>query len=330
MKERLINAYRDRSLLLGLIGAALLLVGVAAAFLGPVEIYCFYLFGEGGRFHYEGFGFGSLLFGIITWQIFGYYLIALLCLPLGYAHVRPRRWARVAMLSLLWCALIVGLPLLVVFLLMLSFKELSNAGAMLVVIALAAAYLIMPGLCIRFYRSQGVKRAFEARDTAPHAIERLPLPVLVLGVLFLFYLLVLHVPLFFNGIVPLFGTWLSDMPGFGVLSLSIWGLAFVTWGVWRQKAWAWWSSWVYFGAMAASSVVTLAPSSLAEILSPMKLPPAEMEILANMPLQGVHLLPFVIVPLALTLVVILVSKRHFASRVFSPGAAEPRLTNYHP
>ena len=47
--------YQDRSLILVFIGVVLLLLGLAAAFLGPVEMYCFYLFSEGGRFHYEGF-----------------------------------------------------------------------------------------------------------------------------------------------------------------------------------------------------------------------------------------------------------------------------------
>ena len=75
---------RDRRPILVIIGVLLLLVGLGAAFLGPVEMYCFYLFSEGGRFHYDGFGFGSFMFGNIAWQIVGYYLIALVAVPLGY------------------------------------------------------------------------------------------------------------------------------------------------------------------------------------------------------------------------------------------------------
>ena len=82
----------DKSRTLAIIGALLLLVGAIAAFSGPVEMYCFYFFVEGGRFHFEGFGFGSLVFASIAWQIVGYYAIALLFIPLGYAHLRPRRW----------------------------------------------------------------------------------------------------------------------------------------------------------------------------------------------------------------------------------------------
>jgi len=107
--------YKDRSLVLALIGGFLLLVGLVAAFFGPIEMYCFYLFSEGGRFHYEGFGFGSFMFGNIACQIIGYYFIAALCIPLGYGHLKARRWARTLSLTLLECWLVVGAPLTVVF-----------------------------------------------------------------------------------------------------------------------------------------------------------------------------------------------------------------------
>ena len=103
MRETVSNAdYRDRSLILAVIGVLLLFVGIGAAFLGPAEMYCFYLFSEGGRFHYGGFGFGSFMFGNIAGQIVGYYLIAALFIPLGYGHLKVRRWARTLSLTLLW------------------------------------------------------------------------------------------------------------------------------------------------------------------------------------------------------------------------------------
>jgi hypothetical protein len=303
--------YKDRTPILALIGAGLLLVGVAAAFLGPIEIYCFYLFSEGGRFHYEGFRFGSLMFASIAWQVIGYYAIALLCIPLGYGHVRLRRWVRVSMLSLLWCGLILGLPLIVVFLFMLSVKDLSSTAGWLVFVALGLTYLTVPALLIRFYKSQDVRQTFEAKDARSYGIERLPMLVLVLVVLCIFYGVVMHVSLFFNGLFPLFGVWLSDIQGFIALDISIISLVCLTWGVLRQQTWAWWGSVTYFGLLTTSSVVTLARSSFSELLSPMQLPPFELEILKGVPLQGIHFVPFVGVPLLITLGVILLSKRHF-------------------
>lgn len=305
------ECYKDRTLVLAIIGALLLLVGVAAALFGPAEMYCFYLFSEGGRFHYEGFGFGSLMFGSIAWQIIGYYAIALLFIPLGYGHLRPRRWVRVLLLSLLWCGLIVGAPLMIVFLSMLSVKELSPTAALLVVVVLGMSYLIVPGLLIRFYKSQSVRQTFEAKDTNSYWIERLPMPVLVLAVLFIFYLVVLHVPIFFNGIFPLFGIWLSDIQGVLALDISIISLVCLTWGILRQRAWAWWGSVGYFGLQTFSLVVTLIQSSFSEMLSLMRFPPTEMDLLEGVPLQGVHFAPFIGIPLVITLGVIILSKRHF-------------------
>jgi multisubunit Na+/H+ antiporter MnhB subunit len=107
--------YRDRRPILAVIGCLLLLIGIAAALLGPAEMYCFYLFSEGSRFHYEGFGFGSFMFGNIASQIVGYYLIAIVLIPLGYGHLKVRRWARTLALTLVGFWLVVGVPLIVVF-----------------------------------------------------------------------------------------------------------------------------------------------------------------------------------------------------------------------
>jgi len=69
------------------IGALLLVVGSVAAVMGPLETHCFSLFSESGRFHYPGYGYGSFMFGNIACQIAGYYLIALILIPLGYGHL---------------------------------------------------------------------------------------------------------------------------------------------------------------------------------------------------------------------------------------------------
>ena len=65
--------HRDRTPIVVAFGLILLLIGAASAFIAALEMYCFYLFSEGGRFHYEGFGFGSFMFGNLAAQIVGYY-----------------------------------------------------------------------------------------------------------------------------------------------------------------------------------------------------------------------------------------------------------------
>jgi hypothetical protein len=305
--------YRDRRLILIAIGLLLLLVGAVAAVFGPLEIYCFYLFAEGGPFAYEGFGFGSFMFGNLALQIMGYYCIAALALPLGYGHLKLRRWAGTLALTLLWSWLVVGVPLAIVFFLILvTAKELSLAAIVVAVALLGLAYPTLPLLLIRFYRSCDVQQTLEAHDPNPSWIERRPLPVLVLCFLYLFYAVILHVPIFFRGIFPVFGTFLFDLDGITLLTASILGMGLLIWGTLRQRAWAWWAALLYFSLLTVSTILTFAATTYAELLAAMKFPPTEVEILDGIPLQGYHLALFFGLPLVLTLVAILRARRHFA------------------
>ena len=304
--------YRDRSLVLRLIGAVLLMVGVAAAFFGPLEIYCFYLFSEGGPFHYGGFGFGSFMFGNIAAQIIGYYLIAALLIPLGYGHLQVRRWARTLALALLQFWLVVGMPLtVIVFFILVTAKELSLITGVIAVVALALSYLFLPGLLIRFYQSRNVRLTFEGRDPNTYWIERLPRPALVLCALDIFYISALHVLILFNGIFPLFGVFVFDLQGILLLSVSIMVLYALVWGTLRLRPWAWWGGLAFLGLLTCSSILTLLKVSYLDILSKMRFAPLEMEALEGIPLQGFHLAVFFGIPFLLTLGVVIFSKRHF-------------------
>jgi hypothetical protein len=311
--------YKDRSRILKLIGALLLLVGVGAAALGPAEIYCFYLFSEGGPFHYEGFGFGSFMFGNLATQIIGYYVIAILLIPLGYGHLKLRRWARACSLTLLYSWLVLGVPLVIIFLFILfTAKDLSPLAALVALVLLGLSYLLFPPLLIRFYQGWNVRLTFESQDPGSHWIEQRPLPILVLCFLLLFYIIVLHILIFFRGIFPFFGKLLFEMDGILAIDISLLFLVWLLWGVARQRLWAWWGTAIYFGLLAVSSILTLAKSSYSDILSRLSFPPTEVEALDGLPFQGVHFAVLVGIPLILTLGAILLSKRHFGSIIESP------------
>ena len=306
--------HKDRSRALRMIGLLLLAVGVVCAFLGPVEMYCFYLFAEGGPFHYAGFGFGSLMFGYIAVQIVGYYAVALVCIPLGYGNIRVRRWARTLSLALLWFWLIVGLPLTILFFLILvTAKDLSLAAVVAAALVLVLSYPAVPILLILFYQSRDVRWTFAARDPNSYAVERIPLHSLVLATLYLFWAVVLHVPILFRGIYPAFGVLLFDLPGFLALDVSILLLVGLIWGTLTARGWAWWGGLLTFSALTFSTIWTFARYALSDILAGMHFPPKEMGILRGVPLHGVHLAVFFGVPLLGTLVAILLSKKHFAT-----------------
>lgn len=174
--------YKNCRPLLIVFGVALLLAGTAAAFLGLVELYVFSAFSLGGRFCYEGFG--SFMFGNIAAQIAAYYLVAAIGIPLGYGHLRMRRWARTLTLTLLWFWLVVGAPLTPVLMFMLlTVKDLSLLGGAILIAAGVRVYPVGPALLIGLYRSRDVRLTFERRDLRSYWTETTPSAILVLGTL---------------------------------------------------------------------------------------------------------------------------------------------------
>ena len=304
--------YRDRSLVLRLLGAAALLAGLSIAFLAPLETICFYWFGQGGRFHYPGFRFGSFMFANIAAQIACYYATGIGLTLLGYGHLARRRWVRPLALAGLNFWWLLGLPLCLVFgLVLVASKEVTPAFVLLVAVLLAAAYVGLPWVLRRFYRSRDLRLTLETRDPHEHGLERLPTPILTLCLLYLFYEIALHIPILLNGLFPLFGTFLTGLPGIAALDVSIWALAALTWGAFKRQRWAWWGGLVYWGGLTLSTVVTLASTGYLELLEILALPPREIAFLDGVPLQGVHLALFFGLVFALPLGWLIACKKHW-------------------
>jgi MFS family permease len=306
------SAYKDRTRVMAVIGVLLLLSGIAVGFLGPLEMYCFYLFSEGGRFHYEGFGFGSFMFGNIASQIVGYYLIAALFIPLGYGHLTMRRWVRPLALTLLWSWLVVGAPLIVVvFFILAASKDLSLPAALVALVFLGLSYLVFPGLLIRFYQGRHVRRTLETHDPKPRWIEDLPTPILVLSSLYVFYIIMLHILILFNGMFPVFGVFRFGLEGIVLLDIAMAGLVCIVWGTLRLRLWAWWGAVIGLGLFTFSTILTFFKSSYSTVLSALAFPPREMEFLGGVPFQGYHFAVLVGTPLLITWGVAVLSKRYF-------------------
>jgi hypothetical protein len=310
MEPRDDRSPRDVAALLRLIGVLLLLAGAGVAYLGPVELYCFYFFTEGGRFHYPGFGFGSFMFANLAAQIAGYYIIAAILIPLGYGHLRLRGWVGplVDALTHLW--VVAGLPFIVAFLfVLLSSKDLPQVVALAFVVLLAVSYPGLPWLVRRFYHGSRVRDTLARCDPRPHWLDERSAPALALAIIYAVGIVVLHLLILLHGIVPLFGTWVTGLTGITLLDLAIWVLAVLIWGTLRCDVWAWWGGLVYVATMAASSVLTLARTTWPGLLGLLELPPAEVEILDGIPLRGGHLAAMVGLPLALLLVEIIAARR---------------------
>lgn len=306
------NQRINLDLIVRLGGVPLLLLGLAALFIAPVEIQVYAQFEEGGRFAYEGFGFGSLMFAIITVQVLGYYFIALICLPLGYGHLRLRRWVRPLGEMLLIDWLVLGLPLtLIAFAMLLTSKDIPIGALPLLVVIFLFLYPLLPVALLFFYRSRPVRLLFEQDDLGPAALERKPMPHLVLGSLLTFFFLFLHLSLLFNGAFPLFGRYLFDLSGLLATEAAILLLALLAWGVFSGRLWAWWGALIYLMLTILSAATTFLVTTPADLFAGMNLAEMERDILRDIPLQGSHLLLFFIPPLLVTLALLIAWRRKF-------------------
>lgn len=306
------DGFKDHTLALRVTGAVMLVAGAGMAYLAIIEAYCFYLFGESGRFGYPGFGFGSFMFGNIAAQIVCYYTISATLVGLGYAHLRLRRWGRVAALALFRAWLVIGLPIVLgVLAILLASKELSVALVASAALCLLLSYAVLPWLAIRFYGGPNARRSFEQAHGAPAAIEAVPMPILALTILFALYILAMHLFVLFNGLFPLFGRWLTGLRGIQAVALSILALAAITWGGLARRRWAWWAAMIYFALLTSSALCTLATSSYLALLRILDFPAYEVDFLDGLPLQGTHLAALAGLPLVLTLLMIVGSRRHF-------------------
>lgn len=297
-------------------GALLLALGGSAALLAPAEMYCFYLFSEGGRFAYDGFGFGSFMFGIIAAQIAGYYLIAAALIPLGYGHLRLRPWSRVLGEGLVRVWIVAGLPLIAASLFVFAgTKAPSTSSAVAALVAATVSYVLLPFIALSFYRGSRTASVF-SRTRGTHAsCDGLAPRLVAICLLDVVYITAFHLLILFNGVFPVFVGWLSGLPGILVLDVLILALGILLWGTWQRRLWAWRGQLVYFGIMAVLWIGALARTRWDELLRLLSFPVYEVKILENMPLHGGHLAVLVGVPLILTLTTLIQARACFGDRI---------------
>jgi hypothetical protein len=291
------------------------LIGVVSALVGPAEMHVFYLFADGGQFHYEGAGFASLMFANIAIQIAGYYVIAGLCIPLGYGHLKLRWWAPAIMKTLLVDWLIVGLPLsLMALLILVTSKGVTSVTLPFVVLGFILLYPVLPIMLLRFYRSPSAQRAFQTAEVPSNWLSGTPEAVKVAVSLLVLLAVVLHFPLLFDGFFPVFGHAVLGLPGTVLVDLSIATTVILVWGISQRYYWSWWCAVVFLGLLTASCAATFLTITPHDIVAQLPLAPLEKGALSGIPMRGYHLALFVgVIPTA-TLVAVVVSRRSFIGR----------------
>lgn len=211
----------------------------------------------------------------------------------GIGSIRCRRWARALMLILAWAWLCVGLiSVPVMGFVMPGILATSTPkgqglpqGALVVILVVQLVFMtllmvVVPGVLVFFYQSRHVKATCETRDPVRRWTDACPLPVLALACfLWLGSVSMLIYPFAYGGVLPLFGTIVSGLPG----TL----LAVVLAGVWfwlgqmcyRIKIAGWWALLAILIVFSISSFITFLHLDIMDLYRKMGLPEAQLDLI---------------------------------------------------
>jgi hypothetical protein len=237
------SEYRDRTALLKLFGALLLVFGLGCLFMGGMTTLALLLGGAGQPGAPAPADARMVLPGLL------FYLFLAVCyVALGVGSLNVRRWARPLVLIFSWLWLFSGVVSLATVSLVLPklMESMRPPGADAQVMSfamgctfifLAVLYVILPGLLITVYGSRDVAATFAARDPVPRWTDRCPTPVLGLCLVLAYTALCwLFAPLLPLG--PMLGVSAPAVMALGAALAAL--LAALAWATFRLRPWAWW------------------------------------------------------------------------------------------
>ena len=263
-----------------------------------------------------------------------YIIIAAVLVGLGIGSVKSRRWARALSLIVAWSWLVMGVLIvgLMAFFLPSVLKASQPQGqtlpgpaqAVVMVISLVfmgILFVVVPGVLVFFYQSRHVKGTCEARDPLPGWTDACPLPVLALSLwLWLCAVTLLAVPLYTNGVLPVFGVLLSGLVGWLCcwMLAALWG--YCGWAIYRLRTVGWWIVLISLFVMAASAWVTFTRIDLMEMYRHMGYSERQIEMMKQVSLiQNPRMAYFSLAGIVPMVGLLLFVKRYFRSSAAKAG-----------
>ena len=293
-------------------------VGLVAAYYGPLEVYVFYMFSPGGRFAYDGFAVGTLWFAYLVLQNLGYYLIAVLLLPLGIGTFTLRRWAYTLTRVVLWLWLGAGILVSINWAVLVLYQLSANPSDPTTTLRTAVFSsililftLVIPVLLLCLYSRDAVRDIYEISDPRIYWTERYPFPMLIVLSIILVGILAFHVALFLQGLYPFFGEIIWGRSGVRWLAGNILIQLVILFGLIRLKRLALWSAVIYYSLLCLSAALSFYGHSLADVFNEMTLPQFELEFLARLKFMNGISMSFLIIPVVLALLGILIYSRKY-------------------
>ncbi|MDD5351058.1 MAG: hypothetical protein PHQ12_12670 [Chthoniobacteraceae bacterium] len=212
--------------------------------------------------------------GALWMPCFLYAGLAVTLVWLGIGSIMARRWARALLVLFAWGALITGLGAMVSLALMsgkilADFQAVQPPGAtplpesakttILVIMGgfFAVIFVLLPATWAFFYSRSSVKATCEARDPWERWTDRCPLPVLAAVLFSLFGAASMLITAFgFHGAIPVFGVYLTGLPG--ILLYVVWAAvwAYCARALYRLDSLGWWLCVAILCVAALSAALT--------------------------------------------------------------------------
>lgn len=256
-----------------LLGLLLLLIGLIGLYYGPLEIYCFYMFSESGKFYYEGFQIGSLWFTYLVIQNAAYYIVALLLIPIGIGTFKLKEWSRKLSLNLLYIWIILGISLISGFILSIpQFLQKINLSTILIIFVIMVTGIFIPFIFTKIYKNRSFRWLFKNNN---NWIDKIPQVILLICSLNLIFILFLHVSTLLQFIFPFFGKIILHREAVPYISSSIFILAILTYGIWIKYFLAFWGLIIYYVTMIITILMTFSQYRLSDIMNLLNLPSYE-------------------------------------------------------
>ncbi|MFA6272129.1 MAG: hypothetical protein WC693_03395 [Patescibacteria group bacterium] len=266
-----------RVLLIKTIGLVLLVGGLFSMLLVPAEFTSFYAFAEGGNFHYEGFGFGSLMFAFIVLNVMAYFFFALFGIPLGIGNFRFKKWGYNLSIAFLKKLIIIGSITTASILLSFNLLKTIAPYQSLTIIILISFFLIaIPYFLIKFYINEKTKQLFNTTNSDSY-FANLSTNKLAIILLNYLWVSVFFLFIFLQGAFPLFGNFIFKAQGTYLLSFAIFAILVLSYLFYHNRRFARFGLAVYYLLLFLTFSITFLRHSTNALFDQMDLPLYEME-----------------------------------------------------
>lgn len=266
-----------RALFIKGLGVFLLIVGLLSLFLIPAEFTSLYSFSVGGSFHYEGFGFGSLMFTFIIFNVMMYLFLAFFGIAVGIGNLKLTKWGYNLSVASLKMLLVIGISMTVSILFSFDlFKVLQLYQYIILVIISSGCLILLPYSFLRFYNDSKTKQLFNT-STANNLFEGKSVNSLTIILINFLWILIFYLLISLRGTFPLLGTFIFTKNGTYLLSTAIFLLLILTYLFYCNKSYARAGMTVYYVLLLLTFTTTFLKTSTNDLLNLLNLPAYEID-----------------------------------------------------